>query len=277
MKKIKLKKKWKIILIIFVVVFIIFSSLKIGTLGLKVREYKIVNENLSSFYGFKIVHFSDLLYGNGVDKKKLNKLVNMINDTKPDIVIFSGDLISNKTKITNELIELLTNNLKKINSNYGKFYVSGDIDKNNKSFNTIMSNSDFIDIEDKYENIYSRENKKIFITGLDINKSLSNDVIEKLNLDEINYKILVSHYPDKVDEILKYNFDLVLCGHSLNGQIKVPVIGKIYTPNNAKKYYDSYYKIDNTNIYISNGIGTHKINLRLFNTPSFNLYRLVDK
>lgn len=276
MKKVKLKKHWKIIFIIFIIIITIFLSLKIGTLGLKVREYKIENEKLSSFYGFKIVHFSDLLYGNGVDDKKLNKLVTMINDTKPDVVIFSGNLISNKAKITNETIDLITNNLKKIKSNYGKFYVSGNVD-NNKYFSTIMTNSDFVSIDNKYEIIYSKENKKMIITGLDINKSISNEIIEKLNIDDIDYKILVSHYPDKIDEILKYNFNLILSGHSLNGQIRLPVIGKIYTPNNSKKYYDSYYKIDNTNLYISNGIGNYKVNLRLFNTPSFNLYRLVDK
>ena len=42
----------------------------------------------------------------------------------------------------------------------------------------------------------------------------------------------------------------------------------------ALEYYDSYYDIDNTKLYISNGIGVNNINFRLFNTPSFNFYRL---
>ena len=36
-------------------------------------------------------------------------------------------------------------------------------------------------------------------------------------------------------------------------------------------------KIDNTKLYISGGIGNSVLNLRLFDKPSFNLYRLVDK
>ena len=36
-------------------------------------------------------------------------------------------------------------------------------------------------------------------------------------------------------------------------------------------------KIDNTKLYISGGIGNSVLNFRLFNKPSFNLYRLVDK
>ena len=67
----------------------------------------------------------------------------------------------------------------------------------------------------------------------------------------ICYDFQLSHYPDKVDDILKYNFDLILSGHSLNGQVRLPAVGSIITPNNSKKYYDSYYKIDRTDLYIS--------------------------
>ena len=34
------------------------------------------------------------------------------------------------------------------------------------------------------------------------------------------------------------------------------------------------YKLDNTDIYISNGIGVNNINFRFNNHPTFNLYRL---
>ena len=276
MKKVRIKKKWKIIFFIIIFIVLLIASLKLGTKGLKVREYKITNENLSSFYGLKIVHFSDLLLDKS-SEKKLDKLVNMINNTKPDIVFFSGDLISKSYKLTEDSINMITSYLKKINYTYGKYYVNGDTDKYNISYETIMKNSDFISINNNYEIIYSKDNNSIFITGLDIDKSLNSEIIEKLNLENYNYKICILHYPDEIENILKYNFNLILSGHSLNGQIRLPIIGKIYSPNHSKKYYDSYYKIENTNIFISNGIGNNKINMRLFNTPSFNLYRLVDK
>ena len=270
----KLKLKWKIIFCIILFILLIFISLKLGNIGLKVREYKVINNKVSSFYGFKIVHFSDLYYGS-INEKKLNKLVNMINNTKPDIVIFTGDLIKKDVKVDDSLIKLLTNYLSKIDSNFGKFYVNGENDTNVSS--SILDNSNFKCLDDTYEIIYGKNNKKMFISGISIDKNLNNDISENLNLNEYDYKILLSHYPDKVDDILKYNFDLILSGHSLNGQIRLPAVGSIITPNNSKKYYDSYYKIDRTDLYISNGIGNKSINMRLFNTPSFNLYRLVDK
>ena len=79
-----------------------------------------------------------------------------------------------------------------------------------------------------------------------------------------------------IDKVLeKYpNTSLILSGHSINGSINIPLLKNGLLPDGAKKYYKPYYKINNTDIYISNGIGVNNINFRLFNSPSFNLYRL---
>ena len=55
---------------------------------------------------------------------------------------------------------------------------------------------------------------------------------------------------------------------------RLPGIGALYTPNNSKKYYDEYYEINGTDLYISSGIGVSIINYRLFNKPSINFYRV---
>ena len=163
MIKKKLKLKWKIILTVILIITFLFLTMRfIGTKGIIIREYKVTSKIPKSLYGIKIVHFTDLHYGMGVDDNKLKKLVNLINETKPDIVFFTGDLLDNKTKLTEDIEKILVNNLSKIKSTYGN-------------------------------------------------------------------------------------------------------------------YYDPYYKIGNTDFYISGGIGNSKVNLRLFNQPSFNLYRLVDK
>ena len=94
----------------------------------------------------------------------------------------------------------------------------------------------------------------------------------------LHYKILLTHFPDNIDTILNTNnnINLILSGHSLNGSINIPYLKKLFLPPNAKKYYEPYYKINNTNIYISNGIGVDKINFRLFNHPSINFYRIKN-
>lgn len=274
----RLKLKWKIIFgVILLLLSLFILGRYIGTSGLKIREYKVINKNLKSFYGMKIVHFSDLHYGSIVKEEKLKKLVEMINKTKPDIVIFTGDLTAKNAKVDENVVNILSKNLAHIESVYGKYYVTGNYDKLNKYYDAIMENSGFKSINETYDVIYSKDNKSLFITGMDIDKSLNNKTIEALNMNEYDYKVLALHYPDNIDENVKYNFNLILSGHSLNGQIRLPVIGAVIKPQNAKKYYEPYYNIDNTDIYITGGIGNNNFNYRLNNTPSFNLYRLVDK
>lgn len=277
MKKVKLKLKWKIIFSVILAIILLLLYMRfIGTSGLSIREYKVKNSNLSSFYGLKIVHFTDLHYGMSVNDKKLTFLVETINKTKPDIVIFTGDLVDRHTKVTDEISKILIKNLSNIESTYGKYYVRGNHDKVNKSYDSIMTNSNFKSLTD-YDVIYSKDNKSLFIGGVNVDESLNNNTTEALNLNNYDYKIFALHYPDKVDDVIKYNFDLIVAGHSHNGQVRLPIIGPIITPDNAKKYYEAYYKINNTKLYISGGIGNSVLNFRLFDKPSFNLYRLVDK
>lgn len=277
MKKVKLKLKWKIIFSIIITIILLLLYMRfIGTSGLSIREYKVKNSNISSFYGLKIVHFTDLHYGMSVDDKKLAFLVETINKTKPDIVVFTGDLVDRHTKVTDEISKILIKNLSNIESTYGKYYVKGNHDKVNKSYDSIMTNSNFKSLTD-YDVIYSKDNKSLFIGGVNVDESLNNKTTEALNLNNYDYKIFALHYPDKVDEVIKYNIDLIVAGHSHNGQVRLPIIGPIITPDNAKKYYEPYYKINNTKLYISGGIGNSVLNFRLFDKPSFNLYRLVDK
>ena len=273
----RLKKKWKIIFLVILIIATIFILLRyIGNMGIKVKEYKIINNNIGNFYGLKIVHVTDLHYGM-TNEKKLKKLVKEINLTKPDIVLFTGDLVDKNTKYNKEIDNVLIENLKNINAYYGKYYVNGDEDLLYKTFDTIMSNSNFISLDDTYEVIYNEKNETIFLSGISPDKSLTNEIKENINLNTYNYKILLTHYPDSVTSVLKYNFDLIASGHSLNGQVRLPFIGSVYTKENSRKYYNSYYKIDNTNLYISSGIGNSTINIRLNNPPSFNLYRIVNR
>jgi predicted MPP superfamily phosphohydrolase len=54
----------------------------------------------------------------------------------------------------------------------------------------------------------------------------------------------------------------------------LPFIGGVLRPKGAKIFYDEYYSLENTKLYISSGIGTNKFKFRFNNRPSFNLYRL---
>ena len=112
-KKEKEKKKGgkllSIFLLLVVIVVTIFLYAKYtGIKGLIVKEYRVKSEILTNnFSGLKIIHFSDLLYKSTVDKEDVKNLIKRINELKPDIVVFTGDLINKNAKINNEDIEFL--------------------------------------------------------------------------------------------------------------------------------------------------------------------------
>ena len=118
--------KYIVIFVLLIVLIIMWGSH--STKSLVVNEYNIISEKLpDSFNGFKIVHFGDVLYGSSVDKKFLNKVINEINKLKPDMIIFTGDMVSKEAKLTNENKEEILNSLKKLTPKF-KYAILGDND-----------------------------------------------------------------------------------------------------------------------------------------------------
>lgn len=250
------------------------------------KEYKIKNENITeNFLGFKIVHISDIHYGKNFNKKQMEKLVNSINDQKPDIVVLTGDLISKKTKMTIELSEEISNNLNKIEAKIGKYAINGDEDIKFDEWSNIIKNSNFINLNNTHDTIYKNGYNYLLIAGastskdkISINDKLNKttEYINSFEKDGPIYKILLMHEPDNVDDIENNKFDLILAGHSHHGQIKLFTLPLIIKEG-AKKYPGAYYNIENTKLYISNGLGASETVNRLFNTPSYNIYKLTNK
>lgn len=273
-----------LIIIILLISSILLYSRFIATKGLKIKEYKVVNTKITDFYhGLKIVHLSDVHYGSTINEKELNNIVNKINEIKPDIVVLTGDLIDDRISFDKDII---INCLSKIEANLGKYAISGNHDLPIDDYNYIIKESGFTNLDNKYDLIYYKSNDPIVISGIGydgedvgIKTEQFDKYISELKADDVKpiYSILLIHEPDTVDNLDLNKYDLVLSGHSHGGQVRLPFIGAIYTPVGAKNYYDEYYKINNTDLYISSGLGTSMYKFRLFNRPSINFYRITNK
>lgn len=256
---------------------LILWSRYISTTGLRVREYAVSNETLpESFNGFKLVHFTDLHYGTTIMEDELKTLVNTINELKPDIVVFTGDLIDKHVEVSETDVETLTRELNRIEANVGKYTVKGNHDYVSIYFDAIFEGTDFKLLKNTSELIYFNGTTPIYLVGLD--DSLEGNIDYSVINNENNfYSILLVHEPDVIDEVKDKNFNLMLSGHSHNGQVRFPLLGAIYSVNGAKKYYDAHYIVDNTELYISGGLGTSKYKFRLLNKPSINFYRFYSE
>ena len=271
------------ILLILIVGTILYSRY-IATSGLITNEIVINDNNIpTSFDGLKIVHFSDLHYTRIITKERVNDLVKEINLINPDIVVFTGDLVDTDKTLTEDDKDFLIEALSTINSTYGKYAIYGnhDIANNSENIIDIYNKSNFKILDNDYDIIYSKNNDKIFVGGLnsvsheleDINKVMSYyDSNDSTN----TYNIILLHEPDYADNIVNSydNINLILAGHSHGGQVRLPVIGPLYTPQNGHKYVKGYYDLNGTSLYVTSGIGVSRFNFRLFNKPEINFYRL---
>ncbi|MGN1342088.1 MAG: metallophosphoesterase [Bacilli bacterium] len=269
------------ILLLIILLFIIYARYE-GTNGLITKEYKLETADISnSFDGIKIVHFSDLHYKRIINKDRTKEIVDEINLINPDIVIFTGDLIDKDFEVNKQDIEDLTLLLNSINSKYGKYAIIGNHDyvRDDDILNDIYNNSGFTLLKNSYDVIYGDNNDKLFIGGVDTYSYDKADIDKTMEYfedsEDIGYKIILVHEPDYVDTITsKYNVNLVLAGHSHNGQINIPFVKEMFLPYGSNKYYENYYIVNDTPLYVSSGIGESRINFRLFNRPSINFYRI---
>lgn len=268
-----------IIVLVFIFGVLLYSRF-IGVKGLNTNEI-LVNANVGTSYdGLKVVHFSDLHYKKVITEKRVKELVKEINKIEADIIIFTGDLIDNDYELSNSDINFLIEELSSIKSKYGSYAVLGDNDYSNiEVVNNIYIQSNFNLLNNSSSVIYNENNDRIYIGGME---SYIKDKANINLLDEyqdISYKIILVHEGDYIDDILEVipDTNMILSGHSLNGSVNVPFIKNIILPNGSKKYNKPYYKVNDTDIYISNGIGVDRVNFRLFNTPSINFYRFNSK
>lgn len=279
MKKILIKILILILIIGAIITSLYLYSRHIGTKGIKVNEIGLKTEITDNFNGLKIVHISDIKYGSTTNIEKVEELVEKVNETKPDIIIFTGDLLADNYTIKKEEIELLTASLSKLEANLAKYAISGDNDIQYENYNIFLENINFINIDNNVDTIYKDDLNYILISGLssikDKTKNKLNNYNEYLENNKENlpiYKIMILHEPILIDEINIEDFNLILGGHSLGNQINFPLIENLTKLDNIGKYENLIYEKEN--IYISNGIGTTELHLRFNNRPSFNFYRI---
>ena len=261
-------------------IFFFTYTTYISTALIKVQEYRIINEKIpSEMKGLKIIHFSDLHLGSSFDIDDMKKVRKLSNERKPDLVLFTGDLIYKD--LEKEKQEDLIKELKMMKASIGKYAILGDED--NEKVATIFNQSEFTILRNEYDLIYKEKENPILLVGISSMLKNQQDLKKAYQYFELPthnsniYTISMFHEPDLTNDIINSNqTDLLLSGHSHNGQIRIPFLNKgIIHVEGAKKYNNPHYNIEDKELFISSGLGT-KTGFRLFCRPSINFYRLSN-
>ncbi|WP_284140970.1 MULTISPECIES: metallophosphoesterase [unclassified Virgibacillus] len=230
----------------------------------------------TSFNGFTIVQFSDTHIGFQYTLDQLKKLVAKINEIKPDLIVFTGDLVDepNKYKWNNELVNLLAT----LTAPQGKYWVYGNHDHGGygtEIVKNVMEQADFKLLKNSHTTI-ENQTDRIIVAGIDdvmLGKPDLNLALKNSNPDL--FAILLSHEPDYANTTKAFPVDLQLSGHSHGGQVRLPFIGHVYTPAFAEEYVQGRYELSkDLTLLVSKGIGTTRVPYRFLCKPEIQVITL---
>ena len=203
--------------------------------------------------------------------KRLNKLKNILQSTKSDLVFFSGDLITQGDEYISAASELLKNPKAKI----GSFACMGDHDywTAPEIISNKLSQNGWTFLENQHY-VSNYKGKSILVTGIThiYGLRMSEFELNKI-LNDAPYgdlKILIVHQPSEfiIKAAEKYGYHIILGGHTHGGQIVTHIFGfPIAAIQEETPFYSGLYTLNNLHIYITNGVGLELAPIR-YHAPS---------
>lgn len=282
----KPKKKWKIFLILglfLIGAFIIYIHIIEPKLFITHEEAIVDSELPIEFNGFKIVQFSDIHYGSTINDKELKKIVSMINELKPDVIVYTGDLLDDSINMKEENYEQIATILSDLKATLKKYAVIGNSDYINKDkYIEIMEKAQFKVLQNENDLLYYKGNMPIQFIGTSSSLEQEMDIEKATQIDNNDltfFKVWLHHEPIIFDTLLETELrpNVILTGHTLSGLVQIPFYGSLLNQDGVDKYTDNYYHRKKMSMYISNGLGTYKYPIRFLNFPSITLYRLYNQ
>lgn len=237
----------------------ILSIASIVTAALPPRIAKV---NLQNPFGqgetLKIVQVSDSHLGIGVSPERFKKLADKINALNPDIIVLTGDIIEETNINTLQYTQIL----KDLKARYGKYAVTGNHEyyrgvQNNVN---IWLNAGIIPLQNSATQAGSiniigvNDIKTANISKAEFNKILARDI------DKNKFNLLLSHTPVYFKEAADDGVNLMLSGHTHNGQIwPFGLLARL-----SFKYIYGLHSYNNAHIYVTSGTFFWGPAMRLF-------------
>ena len=215
-----------------------------GKYNYKVLSYNLEFEDLpDAFDGFKITQISDIHSGSFDNQTKVQYGVDLVNQQKSDLVLFTGDLVNNRADEIKPWIKIFN----KIKAEFGVFSILGNHDygdymrwespaakrknmedlydaHNEMGWDLLLNESRFIEKDGERLAIIGVENwGSGFKKAGDLNRAL-NKVSEK------DFKILLTHDPSHWEaQVIPHPFKihLTLSGHTHGMQFGIEIPGII--------------------------------------------------
>jgi predicted MPP superfamily phosphohydrolase len=240
----------------------------------QVKKIRLAFRNLpQAFKGLTIVHISDIHSGSFQNKAAVNKGVDMILAQKPDLVLFTGDLVNDRADEMQEYTEVFG----RIQAPMGVFSSLGNHDYGDYvSWPSAQAKADNLE---KLKQVHAgmgwrllmnehvlleREGQQIALLGVENWSAGRFGKHGKLHeaypgSEKIPFKILLSHDPTHWDAEIRPKYrdiDLTLSGHTHGMQFGIENPYFKWSPVQwVYKQWAGLYEADNQKLYVNRGYG----------------------
>ncbi|MCR5526843.1 MAG: metallophosphoesterase [Lachnospiraceae bacterium] len=217
------------------------------------------------------------------------RLFAVLREQDPDFIVIAGDLITAKGGNCTATMDFL----KRMSERWPVYYGVGnherkvlDLEKfseQKKRFVKGLQEAGVGLIRNEYIDI---PESNIRITGLDLERyyyhKITRRPVSEKHLQELlgkadtsRYNVLLAHNPDHFEDYTAWNPDLILSGHVHGGIIRIAGHGVISPAYHIFPKYDAgLFEKNDVKMLLGRGIGSHSINMRLFNTPELLMVSL---
>ena len=232
-----------------------------------------------SFSGLRLAQLSDLHMGGWMNAARLQHVVDLVLDQKPDVLLITGDFLigHDDVKISDQVVNDLIEPLSRLSSSIPSFAVLGNHDywTNVETVRHVLFTSGITELTNAVSTL-KRGQDSLHICGVDDiweGTPLLDLVIAQLS--DNSTAVLLAHEPDFADtSAATGRFDLQLSGHTHGGQVVLPLIGPPILPYLGRKYPSGLYKVGEMFQYTNRGTGMARLPLRLNCPPEITVIEL---
>lgn len=240
--------------------------------SLEVRRNDLPVRKISAGKEIRIVHLSDLhlqtcnRYFRGVAEKT--------NALEPDIILLTGDYVEEARNLSGVL-----DFLGLLRAPAGIYAVQG-----NWEYWALIEGKN---LQQKFQSRGAKllinqradiswNETDLSILGIDFPSSSASVRDLDTETDSSRVNIALSHVPAFQHDILAAKTDLILCGHTHGGQVRLPFLKPFHLPRHSGPFVDGLYRVGRQKIplYVTRGIGTSILPIRFFCPPEISLIRL---
>jgi predicted MPP superfamily phosphohydrolase len=240
--------------------------------AVEVREIFLSSGKLPSGSELRLVHLSDLHLPalNGYYRE----VASTANSLQPHLYLLSGDFVT-----YNRNLEGVGKFLRMLRAPLGIFAVQGNWEYHTRLFGEPLRRKfaawGTTLLIDERRDLQWR-GCPISVLGLDYPSSRRSLDRLQPQIDGQRLNLLMSHVPAFSHDRLEGKTDLIFCGHTHGGQVRVPYLPPLFLPPHCGKFLSGLYRVgrSTTPLYVTRGIGTSAIPARFLCRPEITLFRL---